>query len=361
MNFKKTLIAASIVLTAGLASADSLDYVIPASGTGPGANNSQWQTEVTIHNAGQELLLVKLSYHDFTGVPRSIELPMPGHTTKTLSDTVKNDFGQTQSTGAIVIDTDDALRGKLSITSRTFNLSPAGEFGQDIPALTAAQAITFGDTGILNGPANAAASRFNFGVFVSEKTTIEWRLVRREGTIAGSSLRTYQAGTQTQHTAHVNNPFGDAPLQDNDVILAQVRTGQAWIYGSIVDNQSGDPTYVPGNRTRENLLPEILGIDFEGDGIVDIKDADRNGVLDQALEASTGYFPNMFRIVARDPENSALTYVIVGGDGTAMFFDSNGTISWSPSGALRDTSGSLVVRVSDGLDSVDFTIPVNYR
>lgn len=360
MNFKKTLIAASIVLTAGLASADSLDYVIPASGTGPGANNSQWQSEVTIHNAGLELLLVKLSYHDAAGAVGSIDLPLPGRTTRTLSDIVKNDFGQTQSTGAIVFDTDDALRGKLSITSRTFNLSPAGEFGQDIPALTVTQSITFGDTGILNGPANAAANRFNFGIFASEETKIEWRLLRRDGTVAGSVVRTYKAGTQTQHSAGVSTLFAQTP-QDNDVIHAKVLSGQAWIYGSVVNNQTGDPTYIPGARTRENLLPEILGIDIERDGIVDFKDADRNGVLDQALEASTGSFPNMFRIVARDPENSALTFVIVGGDGTAMFFDSNGTISWSPSGALRDTSGSLVVRVSDGLDSIDFTIPVNYR
>ncbi len=360
MNFKKTLIAASIALTAGFASADTFDYVIPAAGTGPGANGSQWQSEVTIHNAGQELLLLKLSYHDATGSLRSIDLPMPGRTTKSLPDTVKNDFGQTQSTGAIVIDTEDALRGKLSITSRTFNLSPAGEFGQDIPALTAAQSIAFGDTGILNGPTNAAANRFNFGLFASEETTIEWRLIRRDGTLAKSVVKTYDAATQTQHSAGVSTLFADT-AQDNDVIHAKVRSGHAWIYGSVVNNQTGDPTYIPGGRTRENLLPEVLGIDIDRDGTVDLRDANQDGVLDQALDVATANFPNVFRVVASDPEKVDLTFTIVGNDPSARLFDDVGTISWSPSAALKGTSSELVVRISDGIDAVDFRIPVNFR
>jgi hypothetical protein len=360
MNFKKTIIAASIALTAGFASADSFDFVIPAAGTGAGANNSQWQSEITIHNAGQELLLLKLSYHDATGALRSLDLPMPGRTTKTLPDTVKNDFGQTQSTGAIVVDTDDVLRNKLSITSRTFNLSPAGEFGQDIPALTAAQSIAFGDTGMLNGPANAAANRFNFGIFASEETTIEWRLVRRDGTIARSIVKTYKGSTQTQHSAGVTTLFGDTP-QDNDVIHANVRSGHAWIYGSIVNNQSGDPTYVPGGRTRENMLPEVLGVDIERDGVIDFRDANQDGVLDEALDLATANFPNVFQVVAKDPERKDLTFTIVGTGTSAQNYDGIGTIIWSPSVGLKGTSGALVVRISDGVDSVDFRIPVNYR
>ncbi|MGK2857386.1 MAG: hypothetical protein ACSLFQ_09285 [Thermoanaerobaculia bacterium] len=360
MNFKKTLIAASIVLTAGFASADTFDYVIPAAGTGPGANGSQWQSEVTIHNAGQELLLLKLSYHDATGALRSIDLPMPGRTTKTLSDIVKNDFGQTQSTGAIVFDTDDALRGKLSITSRTFNLSPAGEFGQDIPALTAAQSVAFGDTGILNGPANAAANRFNFGLFASEETTIEWRLLRRGGTEAASIVKTYAAATQTQHSAGITTLFNQTP-QDNDVVHAKVRSGHAWIYGSVVNNQTGDPTYIPGARTRENLLPEVLGVDLNRDGVLDARDANQDGVLDEALDMATASLPNVFRVVANDPEKANLTYTLLGGDSSARLFDGVGTITWSPSAGLKGTSGTIVVRISDGIDSVDFTIPVNFR
>jgi len=360
MNFRTTLIAASIALTAGFASADSFDYVIPASGTGPGANGSQWQSEITIHNAGQELLLLKLSYHDTTGALRSIDLPMPGRSTKSLPDTVKNDFGQTQSTGAIVIDTDDALRGKLSITSRTFNLSPAGEFGQDIPALTAAQSVAFGDTGILNGPSNAAANRFNFGIFAETETTIEWRLLRRDGAIAKSIVKTYKAATQTQHSAGVATLFGETP-RDNDVVHAKVRSGHAWIYGSVINNQTGDPTYIPAGRTRENLLPEVLGVDINHDGVVDYRDANQDGVLDQALEIATANFPSVFRVVANDPEKSDLTFTILGGDSTARLYDGVGTIIWSPSVGLKGASGKMVVRISDGIDTVDFTIPVNFR
>ncbi|MBI2213572.1 MAG: hypothetical protein HYU52_07990 [Acidobacteria bacterium] len=359
MNFKKSLIAASIALTAGFASADSIDFLIPAAGTGPGANNSQWQSEVTIHNAGQNVLLLKLTYHDGTGALKSIDLPMPARSTKSLHDTVKNDFAQTQSTGAIVIDTDDEFRGKLAITSRTFNLSPTGEFGQDIPALTSAQSLLLGDTGILNGPANAAANRFNFGLFVAQDATIEWRLIRRDGTMAKSVLKSHKAGAHTQYNGGVSALFGDN-AQDNDVIHALVRSGQVWIYGSVVNNQTGDPTYVPSGKTRENLLPSVLGIDTNRDGVLDYLDANGDGVLDETLKIATGRFPNDFRILAADPEKANVTFTIAESDGSVRFLDSAGLITWWPSAALNGTTGKLVIRVSDGIDSIDFTIPVLY-
>lgn len=359
MKLKNAIIAASIALTAGIASADDLDFVIPAAGTGPGANASQWQSEVTIHNAGQELILLKLTYHDMTGTVGSIELPMPARTTKSLNDTVRNDFGQTQSTGAIVIDTDDALRGKLAITSRTFNVAPTGEFGQDIPALTASQSLVVGDTGVLNGPTNAAANRFNFGIFPAQDSSVEWRLVRRNGTVAKSVTKSYETGKHLQYNGGISALFGESP-QDNDVIHAIVRSGRVWIYGSVVNNQTGDPTYVPAGRTRENLLPEVLGIDTNLDGVIDFVDGNGDGVLDQALKIATGRFPNDFQIFAVDPEQANLTFTIVESDGSVRFRDDHGAMTWWPNAGFKGTTGKLVVRVSDGIDSVDFTIPALY-
>lgn len=359
MKLKNAIIAASIALTAGFASADSLDFVIPAAGTGPGANSSQWQSEVTIHNAGAGLLLVKLTYHDGTGALRSIDLPVPARSTKTLSDTVKHDFGQTQSTGAIVIDTDDEFRGKLAITSRTFNVSPTGEFGQDIPALTATQSLIVGDTGVLNGPTNAAANRFNIGIFAAQDTNIDWKLVRRDGTIAKSVTKTHKAGTQTQYNGGITSIFGE-PAQDNDAVHAVVRSGQAWIYGSVVNNQTGDPTYIPSGKVRENLLPQVLGIDTNRDGVIDFTDANGDGVLDQTLKISAGRFPNDFRIIASDPEKATVSYTIAESDGSVQFLDAQGLITWWPSAAFLGQNGKLVVNISDGVDTVTFTIPVLY-
>ncbi|MFA6956632.1 MAG: hypothetical protein WC538_12245 [Thermoanaerobaculia bacterium] len=359
MKLKNVIIAASIALTAGFASADSLDFVIPAAGTGPGANSSQWQSEVTIHNAGQELLVVKLTYHDATGALRSIDLPVPARTTKTLSDTVKHDFGQTQSTGAIVLDTDDEFRGKLAVTSRTFNLSPTGEFGQDIPALTAGQSLIVGDTGVLNGPANAAANRFNIGVFAAQDTNIEWKLVRRDGTVAKSVTKTHKAGTQTQYNGGIAALFGET-AQDNDVVHAAVRSGQVWIYGSVVNNQTGDPTYIPSGKVRENLLPQVLGIDTNRDGVIDFTDANGDGVLDQTLKIAAGRFPNEFRLIANDPEKADISYTISESDGSVRFLDARGMITWWPNASFLGKTGKLVVKVSDGVDAIDFTIPVLY-
>jgi hypothetical protein len=359
MSFRNIIITAAIALFAAFAMADEFDYVIPAAGTGPGANGSQWQSEITVHNAGQEQLVVHLSYYSLDGLQRSFDLPIQGRATVTLPDVVKNDFGQTQSTGAIVLDTDDVLRGKLSISSRTFNLSPTGEFGQDIPALTATQSIAFGDTGILNGPANAAANRFNFGIFPSEATTVEWTLLRKDGTVAATVVKSYKAGYHAQYNAGVQTLFNVTPA-DNDVVDAQVRSGHAWIYGSIVNNASGDPTYVPGARTRENLAPEVLGISF-GSGKVDIRDANQDNVLDQYIDIPTASFPTHMMLIAKDPEGKDLTFTLVTPDPTAHVDSMGGGITWSPDISSKGTVGKLIVRVSDGIDSVDFTINANIR
>jgi len=342
MKLKNAIIAASIALTAGLASADTMDFVIPAAGTGPGANSSQWQSEVTIHNAGQTLLLVKLTYHDATGALRAIDLPVPARTTKSLSDTVKRDFGQTQSTGAIVIDADDEFRGKLAITSRTFNVSAGGEYGQDIPALTAGQSLIMGDTGVLNCPANAGLNRFNIGIFAAQDATIEWRLVRRDGTVAKSVTKSHKAGTQTQYNGAISANFGET-AQGNDVGDSVLRNGQVWIYGSMVNNQTGDPTYVPSGKVRENLLPAVLGIDTNRDSVIDFADANGDGVLDQTLKIAAGRFPNEFRIIASDPEKAHITYEFGENDGSVRFLDSAGLITWWPSAAHLGEPGKLVI------------------
>ncbi len=361
MRIRNFLIVAAVALSASFAAADSYDFVIPAAGTGAGANGSQWQSEVSLFNTGKELLLVKLSYFNSDGAVKSIDVPLEGRASRTLSDIVRNDFGQTAGTGAIVVDTTDTLRSKLVVGSRTFNSSAAGEFGQDIPALTSLQVLGAGDTAILLAPSNAAANRFNFGVFASEATNVEWTLLRKDGSAAATKTASYKAESQTQYNSGATTFFG-AEAADGDIVSAKLVSGSAWIYGSAVNQMSGDPTYVPSTRVRENLLPRVLGLDIDQDGIAEYLDANGDGVIDTALDIPTANFPVYLRVIAADPESQTLNYTIVSGGGADAFvLDSEGTVFWKPSVGLRGTSGNLVVRINDGTDSVDVTIPVNFR
>src|SRR6478672_9852137 len=88
---------ALLPLTAGAAT-----LIIPAAGTGPGANNSKWSTDFIIHNASSQPVSFNLTYHDSNGPSRP---PLPfvvgPRTTVTSADAVRTIFGITSGTGAI--------------------------------------------------------------------------------------------------------------------------------------------------------------------------------------------------------------------------------------------------------------------
>lgn len=356
----KQFLSLALVLTAAAAVAADVDLVIPAAGTGPGGFGSRWATEVTLHNAGNDPITVHLRFHASNGEAGSHSVTLPGKSTQSLDDIVASAFGFTDSiTGAITIDTEDVAAGKLAVTSRTYNVSEDGEFGQDIPAMQTSQALFAGDTGVINGPSNAEDNRFNFGVYALEKTTIQWRLLRRDGSLAATVDQTYQAGVQFQYSAAVAAFFNQTP-ESNDVVHAVLSSGRAFVYGSMVNNRTGDPTFIPAARTRENLPVLFLGVDLDEDGDLDIVDADRDGNLDAPVPVHTALFPSYFRVQARDPEGKSISFTLANSPGDARLIDDNGTIQVGDAGE-RGTTEILIVLVSDGLDVTELRIPLRYQ
>jgi hypothetical protein len=356
---KHLAVAAALTLTAGIAAGQTIDRVVPVAGTGPGANGSMWQSELTLHNVSVKPIVVHLGFHDGSGLVSTADVEVAPRATVALDDVVHSQFGVVAGTGAITIDTDDAMRGKLVVTSFTINRSAGGDFGQDIPALDFDSALHEGDLGVIPGPSSVLDSRFNFGLFTTEETTIEWRLVRQDGSPRATVQLTYDAGVQIQYNGGVGTLFGASPA-DSDVVHAFVRSGSVFLYGSIVNQMTGDPSYVPGVRSRENFAPELLGIDIDRDGTVDIFDADHDGILDQTIDVAVANFPSYLRIIAVDAENDPVTLEILSDVG-AHFVDDIGTFYFTPSGALKGTMGALMIRATDGRDFSDFTIPVRYR
>jgi hypothetical protein len=354
--------AASLLIGGSSVAFAQADLVIPAAAATDGAGGSRWASEVILHNAGVVEAPITLSFHDANGEVGQADAILGPRSTTVFQDVVGAIFG-VGGTGAILIDTEDALAGKLAVTSRTYNRGrddSVGEYGQGIPALRPSDKLSAGDTGVLTAPPAVSRTRFNAGLYTDEDTTILWRLIRNNGSVAMEVERTYTGGTHTQHNGAVRALF-DVAAQNADVLHAVIQEGSAYIYGSSINNVTGDPTYVPAIRVRENLSVEILGVDLNENGTVDIFDADGNGVLDEPIELVTTSFPNYFRIVAIDPEGQELTYSLINASTDVQLIDEMGTIQWVPSSSLRGTSGSLTVRVSDGTDDSDLIIPVIFN
>jgi hypothetical protein len=353
MNMKRILTTIAASLLALAASATTL--VIPASGTGPGLNDSHWQTELTLHNTSASPITATLTFHDFLGASGTSAVTVAPRATIALADVVATRFGRQSGSGAIEITFDSAFAQKLTIVSRTFNKSPAGEFGQDIPAVDATNVPATGDTVVLSGPSSATDARFNFGLYAIDAATVRWDLVRADGSLAASQNVSYAAGTQAQYNYGVSTLF-HADSQDNDTVQAVVTSGRALAFGSVINNASGDPTYVPGILARGDLRINFAGVDFGDTGHISVADANHDGVLDRAIDIHTGTFPTAFRVVV----NSAnpVKFELIDATSDVKLFDPNGGIVWTPS-AGAGTQTSLKLRVTaDGVTEI-ITIPVN--
>jgi len=327
--------------------------IIPAAGTGPGANGSQWSTELVVHNASASTATIDLIFHDANGASKAQSFVIGPRTTTASSDIVRNVFGLTGATGAIEIDLDDVQASRLVVTSRTFNTSPNGAiFGQDIPAVDVTDAAGIGDLAVLAGPAFASDFRFNFGVYAVSDATVTWQLVRSNGTVAASKTVDYKGGTQVQYNNGVVTLLG-ATASDSDVIYATVTKGKAIAYGSAVNNTSGDPTYVPGIRARSDSHI-VFGVDANEDGTIDIKDANNDGVLDAPVDLFTIGFPNYFRLVF--PGHDNVKVELAEPTPSALVLD-NGTIEWAPSVDQRGSTQNLRLKVTvNGVTEI-ITIP----
>src|SRR5438132_4260811 len=174
----KFLLAILIALPASAAT-----IIVPAAGTGPGANGSHWQSELTLHNAGAAAITATLRFHDSSGAQQTSDVTINARSTITINDIVNTRFGRESGTGAIEITVSDAAANRLAITSRTFNSSASGQFGQDIPAVNVNDAATAGDVVVLQAPSSAADARFNFGLYAVTDAKIRWELVRADRTV----------------------------------------------------------------------------------------------------------------------------------------------------------------------------------
>src|SRR6476646_3596605 len=205
MNIKRILTTTIAALLPLAASATTL--IVPASGTGPGANGSHWQTELTLHNTSASSITATLTFHDAIGVAGTSSVNVAPRATVAIADVVASRFGRESATGAIEITFDSAFAQKLSVASRTFNKSASGEFGQDIPAVDQSSIPEGGSTVVLSGPSSATDARFNFGLYADKASTIQWDLVRADGSIAASKEISYAAGTPAQYNFGVSSLF----------------------------------------------------------------------------------------------------------------------------------------------------------
>ena len=355
---KTRMFVTVVALAVATFSAGAATIIVPGAGTGPGFDGSSWQSELTLHTAGPRPVTLSLAFHQGTSVVGPVEVTLQARETLSIADVVRTRFGVEGGSGAIVIEASDRDARTLAVASRTANLSASGEYGQDIPAFSSTEALRAGDIAALPAASSIVGTRFNFGVFATEDSTVTWQVLRADGTVAATREMRYAAGEHSQYNNGITTLFG-VNAQPNDTVHARVTSGRLFAFGSVV-NATGDPAFVPGVRTRDDIAIVFAGVDLDENGTVDIADADGDAVLDAPVLLTRSLFPNYFRVVAAGEFGESVALEVVSSPAVTDFRDDLGTMRVVANGG-NSGQGEIVVRATSGDSSSLLTIPVSFR
>lgn len=230
-------------------------YVIPVVAHTTGANGTAWRSDLSIQNISSSPLNVDMSLiasgegllDNIISLP-SITVP-PGGSVM-VADVLKN---QSQTSGALLVGGDHPF----ALTSRTYNQTAAGTFGQTVPP--AADVASGGSSTIyIPGLISNNSFRTNIGLVMSATTamTVVVTLNGASGQTLGTRTFTVPAGA-TNHVQFGTPSIAAPPF---DVASATVRimsgNGTVVAYASIVDNVTGDASFIAGNTaTAGSVLP----------------------------------------------------------------------------------------------------------
>jgi plastocyanin len=176
------------------------------------------------------------------GVP----LTIPKRTMKVYDDAVQTIFGGGAPLGAIRLTSDDDFVASQRIYQDARSGPQQGTLGQFVPGLDAGTAKTKGVIlQLKSGPAAVGNFRTNWGGVNPNPVVanIAFELRDRNGALAGTNNLTLQPFGVFSPTNIV--PFFGATADLSDAWISFVSDQPVFLYGSVVDNGSVDPTFVP--------------------------------------------------------------------------------------------------------------------
>lgn len=227
----------------------SVDLYVPTGAHVDGLTGTVWRTDLEVHNYGH----TRASY-TIALLPRGGANPNPvtepftllGSQSRQHPDIVSQVFGR--SGGA-------ALRirresGSIMVTSRTYNQTLAGTYGQQVPAIPVAESIRYGQTarliGLHHDPSLAAGYRTNVGLVNTSPAPITVHLSFYDR--AGLPLGVVSTQLLTGEYKQFDRAFEQvtqAVVSSGYVILETTTVGGGFVaFASVIDNLTGDPVLV---------------------------------------------------------------------------------------------------------------------
>jgi len=325
-------------------------YMIPGAAHVAGAAGTLWRSDVVLHNPGSLDASAAVFFlerdRDNTGTSGKL-VEVPAGATVTLDDIVGRTFGRSTS-GAIMIASDQPL----VVSSRTFNDAPSGSYGQYVPGIPFEEGIGQGETArVIQLSRNA---RFRTNVGFANATGHELRV----------STEAYRSdGTLMLGTEYLIPPFGYSQIADlltgtvDDavvVIRSDDPSARFFTYASVIDNRSGDPSFVRPVPASGGVIVVPAAAHVHGLGGTNWK-SDLEVYNPGAATVSFSV-----ALLVRDQANTApasATFEVKAGESLRLTDVLDSVFHFSGAAALRITpsSGSLVVTSRTYNDAADGT------
>ncbi|MCK5378018.1 MAG: hypothetical protein KAJ78_01390 [Acidobacteria bacterium] len=229
-------------------------WLIPAAASTPGVGTSNWKTQIGVANPSSSAVTAELHFVaeglEWPGatLPGSYSIPAGG---ALFIDDPLADLHPTVGLLYVIVDSNQAV-----VSTRTYNLGDDGStFGQGIPGIPLDSAQT--SSSVVIPLIHSVPDRFrtNLGIVQTSKGSLLVRVTVHDPSGAVVAAKGYG---QNSAFTQINNLFADMGIGGQSVeggwIEVQLLGGSPafWTtYASVVDDQTGDPTYVAAVTSTE--------------------------------------------------------------------------------------------------------------
>jgi PKD repeat protein len=228
---------------------DGLLVVAAAAHVG-GYVNTDWKTDLEVCNTRPgptDVEVRMLASQQNNSNPASVSMNLAGGACTRVTDVLETSFSF-EGTAALEIRT---AKSELIASSRTFNTTTDGTYGQFLPGIPTGDVLGSGQEAraiqLRQDTSDTSGFRTNLG-FVNRSassTSVDVQLDAADG----SSLGSITVNLLPFEHRQINRVFRQvtpAPVPNGTITVSSSTSGGAFVaYASVVDNSSGDPVCIP--------------------------------------------------------------------------------------------------------------------
>lgn len=224
-------------------------YVVPGVAELENGVASNFHTDMRIYNASSSSVPITLNYfaqgNATPGVP-AVQLVLAPGETKAIDNVLPSLWQLAGTGGAVTVDGPPSAQ--LVITARTYSRdAEGGTYGQFIPGVTAADGVGLNDRPLeVLQLEQSEQYRTNLGLVEVTGNPVIVEISGQSGTKATAVTQVTLNGNEFRQLGRVFTALGFQNVYTARVSVKVVGgTGRVAAYGSVVDNRTVDPTYVP--------------------------------------------------------------------------------------------------------------------